>query len=172
MPTRTFAFAAASRREMISRYPSSGEAVLTSPATTPAPLHGTVNRRRPEGRKSNKRTSDDVVSRTSSSLLLWSMEKPTRLPPILCVSQLQENDVQSYQCINSLKKNVNYVAGFEAKVTRAKSTQKRKGSNLDLDESPSRLLHSRRRRRPSPQHRSGPFEAATRCQRCRCLGRS
>ena len=95
--------------------------------------------------KSNKRTSDDVVSRTSSSLLLWSMEKPTRLPPILCVSQLQENDVQSYQCINSLKKNVNYVAGFEAKVTRAKSTQKRKGSNLDLDESPSRLLHSRRR---------------------------
>ena len=92
--------------------------------------------------QANKR---DVVSRTSSSLLLWSMEKPTRLPPILCVSQLQENDVHSYQCINSLKKNVNYVAGFEAKVTRAKSTQKRKGSNLDLDESPSRLLHSRRR---------------------------
>jgi len=66
---------------MISRYPSSGEAVLTSPATTPAPLHGTVNPPTPRRTlfvKSNKRTSDDVVSRTSSSLLLWSLETQQR----------------------------------------------------------------------------------------------
>ena len=176
MPTRTFVFAAASRREMISRYPSSGEAVLTSPATTPAPLHGTVNPPTPEGRFSSKATSEQATT--------WSLEpahhcsvvygEPTRSPPILCVSQSQENDVRSYHCINSLKKMNKtkfLLAGFEAKVTRAKVNPK-KGSNLDLDESPSRLLHSRRRRRPSPQHRSGPFEAATRCQRCRCLGRS
>ena len=85
MPTRTFVFAAASRREMISRYPSSGEAVLTSPATTPAPLHGTVNPPTPEGRFSSKATSD--VGHVEKHELVSVVSGDAA--EILCVSQSQ-----------------------------------------------------------------------------------